>query len=39
MNVRFTDLERFMHADDTIPQVIKAGLIHAQFETIHPFLD
>ena len=33
------DLEKFIHANDTIPTVIKAGLIHAQFETIHPFLD
>jgi len=33
------DLEKFMHANDNIPTVIKAGLIHAQFETIHPFLD
>jgi Fic family protein len=33
------ELEQFMHAEDNIPIVIKAGLIHAQFETIHPFLD
>lgn len=33
------DLELFIHADDAIPKVIKAGLIHSQFETIHPFLD
>ncbi len=33
------ELETFMHAEDTIPTVIKTGLIHAQFETIHPFLD
>jgi len=33
------DLEKFMHTNDSIPTVIKAGLIHAQFETIHPFLD
>lgn len=33
------DLELFMHAEDAIPTVIKAGLIHGQFETIHPFLD
>jgi len=33
------DLEKFMHTDDDVPSVIKAGLIHAQFETIHPFLD
>jgi Fic family protein len=32
-------LEKFIHAEDTVPTVIKAGLIHGQFETIHPFLD
>ena len=31
--------EKFMNAEDNIPTIIKAGLIHAQFETIHPFLD
>jgi Fic family protein len=33
------DLENFMHADDAIPPILKAGMIHAQFEVIHPFLD
>lgn len=33
------DIERFIHAKDSVPPVIKAGLVHAQFETIHPFLD
>ncbi len=32
-------LERFIHAKDPMPFLIKAGLIHAQFETIHPFSD
>lgn len=39
MNQALRDLENFIHAHDTIPTVIKAGLVHAQFETIHPFLD
>ncbi len=33
-------LERFIRAtDDDLPALIKAGLAHVQFETIHPFLD
>jgi len=39
MQVSLGELEKFIHVEDTIPTVIKAGLIHAQFETIHPFLD
>ncbi|MDE2982405.1 MAG: Fic family protein [Gemmatimonadota bacterium] len=34
------DLERFLHARDAgLPMLIRIGLAHAQFETIHPFLD
>lgn len=39
MMVSLGELEKFIHAEDNIPTIIKAGLIHAQFETIHPFLD
>ncbi len=34
------DLERFIHATgDGLPTLVRAGLAHVQFETIHPFLD
>ena len=33
------DLEKFLHQDDDLPLLIRIGLAHAQFETIHPFLD
>jgi len=39
MNRAISDLENFINKEDTVPVAIKAGLIHAQFETIHPFLD
>lgn len=33
-------LERFLHGEPIdMPPLVKAGLAHAQFETIHPFLD
>ena len=33
------DLEKFIHTVDGVNPIVKAGLIHAQFETLHPFLD
>lgn len=39
MHNSLNDLERFVHASDEYPVLIKAGLLHAQFETIHPFTD
>jgi Fic family protein len=31
--------EKYVHADDTSPPLMRAGLLHVQFETIHPYLD
>jgi Fic family protein len=32
-------LERYLHNSNDLPPLVRAGLAHAQFETIHPFLD
>lgn len=32
-------MEAFIHADTELPALVRAGLIHYQFEAIHPFLD
>lgn len=34
-----SDLEKYLNADDALDPLIRAALIHYQFETIHPFLD
>jgi Fic family protein len=33
------ELEKFLHSDTPLPALVRIGLAHAQFETIHPFLD
>jgi Fic family protein len=37
--VALSDLEKFLHAPSDLPALVQIGLAHAQFETIHPFLD
>ena len=39
MNDALGDLEKFLHDTESLPALLHFGLVHAQFETIHPFLD
>jgi Fic family protein len=39
VTLAMADLENFFYSYGNIPLLIKIGLIHAQFETIHPFID
>ncbi len=39
MHNALNELEKFIHADTEIPTLARAGMIHYQFEAIHPFLD
>ena len=39
MNDALGDLEKFLHDTESLPALLHLGLVHAQFETIHPFLD
>lgn len=39
MHQTLHDLEKFLHDTKSFPVLIQCGLAHAQFETIHPFLD
>jgi Fic family protein len=39
IEIAMGDLETFLHAPGGLPRLVHAGLAHAQFETIHPFLD
>ena len=31
--------ETYLHKDDTLSPLLRAGILHVQFETIHPYLD
>ncbi len=33
------EFEKYMHGEDALPRLIRTGLLHVQFETIHPYLD
>ena len=39
MNEALANLERFLHRNDSMEALVHCGIAHAQFETIHPFLD
>ena len=39
MTAAMSDLEKYINAEDDLDALIRAALIHYQFETIHPFLD
>jgi Fic family protein len=39
MKDALSELERFLHAGHGLPPLVECALAHAQFETIHPFLD
>ena len=39
MNRALHELEKFMYDEEPVLPLVKAGLLHSQFETIHPFTD
>ncbi|MDI9637371.1 Fic family protein [Kamptonema cortianum] len=39
MMVALDNWEKYLHEDDDTPPLVKLAILHAQFETIHPFLD
>jgi Fic family protein len=39
LNGLLGSLEKYIHAKDTLHPLVRAGLSHVQFETIHPYLD
>ncbi len=39
MQSALSEFERYLHADDVYPPLVRLAFIHYQFEAIHPFLD
>ncbi len=39
LNELLSDFERAIHQDSALPPLIRVGLLHVQFETLHPYLD
>jgi Fic family protein len=39
MHDALSQLEKFIHDRSPMPVLVKVGIVHSQFETIHPFLD
>jgi Fic family protein len=39
MKEAMSDLEKYINSDDDLDVLVRAALVHYQFETIHPFLD
>jgi Fic family protein len=39
MNLALGELEKYLHQPSDLPPLVRLGLIHYQFEAIHPFLD
>ena len=39
MQQALASLEKFVHSETNLPALVRAGMIHYQFEAIHPFLD
>jgi Fic family protein len=39
MNASLAQFEKFLHESRDLPDLLHVGLAHAQFETIHPFMD
>jgi len=39
LGVLLADFERAIHDESELPPLIRVGLLHVQFETLHPYLD